>query len=86
MAFDSLSSRLQMALRRVTGRGKLNENDIDEINTIIEAFDETQKYNLKLLMGLIRKSATKNKYFDHMSCNYEQGRHIQYLISIADNL
>ena len=31
MAFDNLSSRLQMALRRVTGRGKLNENDIDEM-------------------------------------------------------
>ena len=31
MAFDGLSSRLQMALRRVTGRGKLNENDIDEM-------------------------------------------------------
>lgn len=31
MAFDSLSNRLQMALRRVTGRGKLNENDIDEM-------------------------------------------------------
>ena len=26
MAFDSLSSRLQMGLRRITGRGKLNEN------------------------------------------------------------
>lgn len=31
MAFDGLSSRLQMALRRVTGKGKLNENDIDEM-------------------------------------------------------
>ena len=31
MAFDGLSSRLQMALRRVTGRGRLNENDIDEM-------------------------------------------------------
>lgn len=31
MAFDSLSSRLQMGLRRVTGKGKLNENDIDEM-------------------------------------------------------
>ena len=31
MAFDSLSSRLQMALRRVTGRGALNEKDIDEM-------------------------------------------------------
>ena len=29
MAFDSLSSRLQMALRRVTGRATLTENDID---------------------------------------------------------
>ena len=31
MAFDSLSSRLQMALRRVTGRGSLTEKDIDEM-------------------------------------------------------
>ena len=31
MAFDGLSSRLQMALRRVTGRGTLTEKDIDEM-------------------------------------------------------
>ena len=31
MAFDSLSSRLQMGLRRLTGKGKLNENDIEEM-------------------------------------------------------
>ena len=31
MAFDGLSSRLQMALRRITGRGTLNEKDIDEM-------------------------------------------------------
>ncbi|MBR6071341.1 MAG: signal recognition particle protein [Acholeplasmatales bacterium] len=31
MAFDSLSSRLQMGLRRITGKGKLNENDIEEM-------------------------------------------------------
>ncbi|MGL4950118.1 MAG: signal recognition particle receptor subunit alpha, partial [Anaeroplasmataceae bacterium] len=31
MAFEGLSSRLQMAVRRVTGRGKLNEADIDEM-------------------------------------------------------
>lgn len=31
MAFDHLSSRLQMGLRRLTGKGKLNENDIDEM-------------------------------------------------------
>lgn len=31
MAFDNLSNRLQMALRRVTGRGRLDEKDIDEM-------------------------------------------------------
>ena len=31
MAETSLSSRLQMAMRRITGRGALNENDIDEM-------------------------------------------------------
>lgn len=31
MAFDSLSSRLQMAMRRMTGRGRLNEKDIEEM-------------------------------------------------------
>ena len=31
MPFESLSERLQMSLRRLTGRGKINENDIDEI-------------------------------------------------------
>ncbi|MBP5408398.1 MAG: signal recognition particle protein [Bacilli bacterium] len=31
MPFESLSERLQMSLRRITGRGKLNENDIDEM-------------------------------------------------------
>lgn len=64
----------------------VNESDIDEMNTVTKSFDETQKQNLKVLMGLIRRSSDKNKYFDHMSCNYEQGRHIRYLISIADNL
>jgi len=31
MPFESLSERLQMTLRRITGRGKLNENDIEEM-------------------------------------------------------
>ena len=31
MPFENLSERIQMSLRRVTGRGKLNENDIDEM-------------------------------------------------------
>lgn len=64
----------------------VNENDIDEINAATKSFDDTQKQNLKLLMGLIRRSSTKNKYFDHMSCNYEQGGRIRYLILMANNL
>jgi len=31
MPFESLSERLQMSIRRITGRGKLNEADIDEM-------------------------------------------------------
>ncbi len=31
MPFESLSERLQMTLRRITGRGRLNENDIEEM-------------------------------------------------------
>lgn len=31
MPFESLSERIQMSLRRITGRGKLNEKDIDEM-------------------------------------------------------
>ena len=31
MPFESLSERIQMSLRRLTGRGRLNENDIDEM-------------------------------------------------------
>lgn len=31
MAFDNLSDRMQMAMRRVTGRGRLTEKDIEEM-------------------------------------------------------
>ena len=64
----------------------VNENDTDEINAALEIFDEKQKNNLKLLTKLIRKSSIKNKYFDHMSCNYEQGERVRYLISKAEKL
>ena len=60
----------------------VNENSITEINSKLSSFNETQKKNLKILMNIIRKSSNKNKYFDHMSCNYEQGKRIQYLTSI----
>ena len=31
MPFESLSERLQMSFRRITGRGRVNENDINEM-------------------------------------------------------
>ena len=31
MPFESLSERLQMSFRRLTGRGRVNENDINEM-------------------------------------------------------
>lgn len=31
MPFESLSERIQMSIRRISGRGKLNESDIDEM-------------------------------------------------------
>ena len=36
MPFESLSEKIQMSLRRITGRGRLNENDIDEIMNSVE--------------------------------------------------
>ena len=64
----------------------VNENDISAMKLIIESFDETQKSNLKMLMGLMRKSSNRNKYFDHMSCNFEQGERSTYLLSCYDSI
>lgn len=64
----------------------VNENDISKIDILVESFDQMQKHNLKLLMDLMQKSVDKNKYFDHMSCNFEQGERIWHLKSIANNL
>jgi len=40
----------------------VNENGIDEINTIIKSFDEIQSNNLQLLIELMQRSLNKNKY------------------------
>ena len=61
----------------------VNQNDLDQINLKVKALDDVQIGNLRLLMNLIRKSSNKNKYFDHMSCNYEQGLRIQHLMHKA---
>lgn len=59
----------------------VNENDIPAINSIVSSFNLTQRQNLKLLLELMRKSTDKNKYFDHMSFNLEQGERIRYLFN-----
>src|SRR5690554_2078244 len=49
MAFENLSSRLQMALRRVTGRGALNEKDIEEMMREIRLSLLEADVNLKVI-------------------------------------
>lgn len=53
MAFENLSSRLQMALRRVTGRGSLNENDIDEMMREVRLSLLEADVNLKVIRNFI---------------------------------
>ena len=38
MPFESLSERLQMALRRITGRGRLTEKDIEDMMKEVRLF------------------------------------------------
>lgn len=64
MAFDNLSSRLQMGLRRLTGKGKLNENDIDEMLkevrlSLLEA-DVNYKVVKKFLANIKEKAIGEN--------------------------
>lgn len=64
----------------------VNENDIPAIDSTVSSFDITQKHNMKLLLKLMRKSTNKNKYFDHMSYNFEQGERIRYLCNLCDEI
>ena len=64
MAFDNLSSRLQMGLRRITGKGKLNETDIDEMLrevrlSLLEA-DVNYKVTKKFLANIKEKALGEN--------------------------
>ena len=57
----------------------VNVNDVPSICEELKHFDKTQKRNLELFMRLIRKSSTKNKYFDNISNNMQQTKLIQFL-------
>ena len=53
MPFESLSERLQMSLRRLTGRGKINENDIDEIMKEVRVSLLEADVNYKIVKSFI---------------------------------
>lgn len=59
MAFDALSDRMQMALRRVTGRGKLNESDIDEMMREIRLSLLEADVNYKVVKEFLAKVKTE---------------------------
>lgn len=59
MAFDSLSSRLQMALRRVTGKGKLNESDIDDMLKEVRLSLLEADVNYKVVKDFLKESRNK---------------------------
>ena len=51
--FENLSSRLQMALRRVTGKGQLTEKDIDEMMREVRLSLLEADVNLKVIRTFI---------------------------------
>lgn len=59
MPFESLSERIQMSLRRVTGRGKLNENDIDEMMKEVRLSLLEADVNYKVVKSFIKEVKEK---------------------------
>ncbi len=53
MPFESLSERLQMSFRRLTGRGRINENDIDEIMKEVRVSLLEADVNYKIVKSFI---------------------------------
>ncbi len=59
MAETSLSSRLQMTMRRITGRGALNEKDIDEMMREIRLSLLEADVNFKVVKSFVNKIKEK---------------------------
>ncbi len=59
MAFESLSQRLQMALRRITGRGALNEKDIEVMLREIRLSLLEADVNLKVIRTFLNNVKEK---------------------------
>ena len=59
MPFESLSERIQMSLRRVTGRGKLNENDIDDMMKEVRLSLLEADVNYKVVKSFVKEVKEK---------------------------
>lgn len=61
MPFESLSERLQMSLRRMTGRGRLTENDIDEMMKEVRLSLLEADVNYKVVRSFTKEVSEKAK-------------------------
>src|SRR5690554_5714841 len=61
MPFESLSERIQMSLRRITGRGRLTENDIDEMMKEVRLSLLEADVNYKVVKSFTAKVSEKAK-------------------------
>ncbi len=61
MAFDQLSDRLQMALRRLSGKAKLTENDIDEMMREVRLSLLEADVNFKVVKSFTKQVKEKAK-------------------------
>lgn len=59
MAFEHLSDRLQMAMRRVTGKGRLTEKDIDEMMREVRLSLLEADVNFKVVKQFTKEVKTK---------------------------
>ncbi|MFA6843078.1 MAG: signal recognition particle receptor subunit alpha, partial [Bacilli bacterium] len=59
MPFESLSEKLQMNLRRVTGRGSLTENDIDDMMREVRLSLLEADVNYKVVKSFVREVKEK---------------------------
>ena len=60
MPFESLSERLGMSLRRLTGRGRINENDIDEMMKEVRVSLLEADVNYKVVKAFIKDVKEKS--------------------------
>ena len=61
MPFESLSERLQMSFRRLTGRGRVNENDINVMMKEVRVSLLEADVNYKVVKSFIND--VKEKYW-----------------------